>query len=225
MTVLKHGDRAAQLVSQRVAAPIATVAALKAIKSDKCANGQVAHVTADDTLWQYNTSSAVTGDDLLAITPGDSPSTGRWMRMPGAAMIAMTFYATTPTGTNLLTVPSNTILQPLDFGLKVTRVFTGPSNAAIAVSSTNHPGHTGVGGFMGSAVATLLNNVFSATAAGTGCDFQMGPVASGTFNTLENKRAWMKGGDTVRLDVIGAAFGTGVGQVLMACNILRNPGA
>ena len=224
MTVLNHGEVAGRLVSQRVAAPVATVAALKAIKSDKCADGQVCHIQADDTLWQYTIAAIAAGDDLLAITPGDSPATGRWMRLPGRALIAMTLMATTPTGTNLLVVPTGAIIAPHDFGLKVTRVFTGPSNAAIAISSSNHPQHTGIGGFMGSAVATQLNNAFQGTSAGTGMDFRMGPVASGTFDSYGNRREWMKPGDTIRLDVIGAQFGTGVGQVLMACDILKNSG-
>lgn len=226
MSVLLHGDRAAQLVSQRVAAPVATVAALKAIKEPaKRADGQVVHIQADDTLWQWTQASVVTGDDILAITPDDAPSTGRWMRMPGRALLALPLLATTPTGSILLTVPSGAVIAPHDFAIKVTRIFTGAANACIALSSSNHPGHTGVGGFMGSMIATQLNNWFSATANGTGVDFVMGAVASGTFDGQNNnKRQWMKGGDTVRLDIIGAPFATGVGQVLMACDILRNPG-
>lgn len=221
---LLHGDHAARLVSERIGAPVATIAALKQVPASRRVDGQLFHVQVDNTVWQWVDAAVCSGDDVLAVNPTDAPSTGRFMRLPGRAMLALPFYATTPTGTNLLTVPSNTALRLEDFALKVTRVFTGPSNAAIAVSSTNHPGHTGVGGFMGSAVATQLNNMFSATAAGTGVDFIMGPVASGTFNTIETKRLWLKGGDTIRLDVIGAGFGTGVGQVLVACDILKNPG-
>jgi len=225
MSALLHGDRAAQLVSQRIAAPVATVAALKAIKEpSKRVDGQIVHIQADDTLWQFVLASVVTGDDILAITPDDAPSAGRWMRLPGRALLALPLLATTPTGSILLTVPSGSVVAPHDFALKVTRIFTGPNNACIALSSSNHPGHTGVGGFMGSMIATQLNNWFSATANGTGVDFVMGAVASGTFDTVGNKRQWMKGGDTLRLDVIGAPFATGVGQILMACDVLKNPG-
>ncbi|HVJ17243.1 MAG TPA: hypothetical protein VM686_17560 [Polyangiaceae bacterium] len=180
----------------------------------------VAHVLDSNTLWQYESASTVAGDDVLAVKPNDNPSAGRWMRMPGAALLRLPFYATTPSGTNLLTVPSGSILAPKEFGVAVSRVFTGASNAAIAVSSSNHPGHTGVGGFMGSCVATQLNNAFT----GTGSTFLMGPIASGTFDSFANRRTWMKGGDTIRLDVIGAQFGTGVGAILVECDILQNPG-
>lgn len=221
---LLHGDHAARLVSERVAAPVATLAVLKQTPADRRVDGQIAHVLADNTYWQWEGDATCSGDDVLAVNPTDAPSTGRWMRMPGAALLALNFYATTPTGTNLLTVPSGTVIQPLDFAVKVTRVFTGASTACIGLSSTNHPGHTGAANFAGSCVATQLNNMFSATAMGTGMDFLMAPIASGTFDSHANKRVWLKGGDTIRHDVIGAAFGTGIGQWLVSCNILKNPG-
>lgn len=221
---LKHGDHAAREVSKRIGAPVATLSVLKTTPADRRIDGQVFHVLEDDTVWTWNDEAVCNGDDVLAVKPNDNPTTGRFMRMPGAAMLALNFAATTPTGTNLLTVPSGTVIQPLDFAVRVTRIFTGPSNAAVALSSSNHRGHTGVANFAGSCVATQLNHVFSATAAGTGIAFLMAPVASGTFDSRDNTRLWMKGGDTFRHDVIGAAFGTGIGQWLVACNILQNPG-
>lgn len=229
MSSLIYGDLAGRSTSQRIAAPVASVAALKAIGAAFRVDKQIVQIQGDlttggQTLWQWEDGATVSGDDILAIRPNDNPTTGRWMRLPGRALLAIQLLATTPTGTNLLTVPSGTILALHEFGYRVTRIFTGPSNAGIAISSTNHPLHTGVGGFAGSMVATQLNNLFSATAAGSGCDVRMFPTASGTFDSIANKRDWLKGGDTIRLDVIGAGFGTGVGQVLIACDILQNPG-
>jgi hypothetical protein len=221
---LLFGDTAARLVSERIGAPVATISALKQIPANKRVDAQVFHITADNTLWQWVDAAVCSGDDVLAVNPNDAPSTGRFMRLPGRAMLALNFYATTPDATALLTVPSNTILRPEDFGVKVSRIFTGASNACVGLSSSNHPGHTGAANFAGSCVATFLNHVFSATAAGTGCDFQMAPIASGTWDSYGNKRRWMKGGDTFRHDVMGANFGTGVGQWLVACDILKNPG-
>lgn len=221
---LLYGDSAARLVSQRIAEPLATLTTLKAVPADRRVDGMVAHVQADNTYWQYNEDATVTGDDVLAVNPTDSPSTGRWMRMPGAAVLALTFMATTVDATALLTVPSGSIIQPLDFGVRVSRIFTGASNAVVGLSSSNHPGHTGAFNFAGSCVQTQLNQMFSATAAGTGIAFQMAPIASGTWDSDANKRLWMKGGDTFRHDAKGANFGTGIGQWLVACNILQNPG-
>jgi hypothetical protein len=222
---LLYGDSAARKVSERIAAKVATIAELRQTPSSRRVDGQIVHVDADNTLWQWNASAVCSGDNVLAVLPDDGPATGRWMRMPGRAMLRIPIYATTPTGTNILTVPSGSILALEEFAWSVSRVFTGSSNACLAVSSSNHKGHTGVANFAGSAIATQLNNWFSATANGTGVDFLMA-TASGTFNVANHDRGpWMKGGDTIRLDVIGAQFGTGVGAVLVACDILQNPGA
>lgn len=221
---LLHGETAGRLVSERVAAPVASITVLKQTPADRRVDGQTVHVLADNTYWQWAEDAVCSGDDVLAVTPNDSPSTGRWMRLPGAAMLALNFYATTPDGTILLTVPSGSAIQPLEFAVKVTRIFTGASNAMVALSSSNHPGHTGTAAFAGSCVATQVNDLFSATAAGTGVDFRMAPIASGTWDSYANRRDWMKGGDTFRHDAKGANFGTGIGQWLVACNILKNPG-
>ena len=221
---LNFGDRAAQLVSERIAKPVASMTVLKQTPADSRVEGMICHVTSDDTYWQWNDEATATGDDVLCAAANDAPSTGRWMRMPGAALLALTFYATTVDATALLTVPSGSILQPLDFGVRVSRIFTGASNAVVGLSSSNHPGHTGTANFAGSCVQTQLNQMFSATAAGTGVDFLMAPTASGTWDTHDNKRRWMKGGDTFRHDAKGANFGTGIGEWLISCNILKNPG-
>ncbi len=225
MAKLLYGDSAARLVSERIGAPETSITTLKQIPANKRVNGQVFQILTGDgqnTLWQWVDAATATGDDVLAITPSDAPSTGRFMRCPGAAMLAVTFFATTPSGTALLTVPSATILQPLDFGVRVSRRFTGVASALAGLSSSNHFGHTGIFGFIGSMVATNLDNAFSPTSAGTAITFQMAAVASGSFDTRVNSRQWMKGGDTFRQD--GGGWGTGVGQWLISCNVLQNPG-
>lgn len=222
---LNYGDHAAQKVSERIGAPVASLTVLKQTPADRRVDGQVFHVMDDDTYWFWNDEAVATGDDVLAVNPNDAPSTGRFMRMPGAAILKIPFYATTPDATVLVTVPSNSILQPLEFGVAVSRIFTGAANLAVGLSSSNHAGHTGAANFAGSCTATLLNHVFSATAAGTGVQFQMAPIASGTWDSYANTRRWMKGGDTFRHDAMGGSvFGTGIGQWLVACNILSNPG-
>jgi hypothetical protein len=221
---LLHGDHAARLVSQRVAEQVASIAVLKQTPADRRVAGQIAHVIDSNTVWEWSANATCAGDDILAIKPSDNPSTGRWMRMPGAAVLSLPFLATTPDATALLTVPSGSVVQLLDFGVKVTRNFTGASNAVVGLSSSNHPGHTGAFNFAGSCIATQLDWMFSATAAATGMDFLMAPIASGTFDTHANKRVWMKGGETLRHDAMNANFGTGIGEWLVACNILKNPG-
>lgn len=228
MAKLLHGDAAARLVSERIAKPETNLATLRQIPANKRVEGMVVEILEGDarnTFWHWESASTVTGDNILAVNPDDAPSTGRWMRSPGRAMLVLPFLATTPNATVLLTVPSNTIIKLDEFAWNVpSLVFTGASNACVGVSSSNHVGHTGVGNFLPSAVATHLNHWFSPTANGTGVAFNMGMVASGTFDSHNTKRPWMKGGDTIKLDVVGANFGTGIGSVLMACDILQNPG-
>lgn len=224
---LLYGDRAAQLVSERIGAPVASLTVLKQTPADRRVDGQIFHVMDDDTLWYWNDEATATGDDVLAVRPNDLPSTGRFMRMPGAAMLAVPFYATTPSGTALLTVPSNTVLQLNDFGVRVSRIFTGVATAVAGLSSSNLVGHTGAYNLVGSTVQTQLNQYFSATANGTGVSFLMAPIALGAAGVASGVvespvRPWMKGGDTLRAD--GGGFGTGVGAWLVACNILQNPG-
>ena len=230
MSKLLHGDSAARLVSERIAAKVTTLTVLKQTPKDRRVDGQIVHVEQDNTTWQFNDEATCNGDDVLAVNPSDAPSTGRWMRMPGAAMLAIPFLATTPSGTNLLTVPSNTILAPLDFGVRVSRIFTGLAGAVVGLSSSNHWGHTGPFNFIGSTIATQLNQYFSATANGTGAGaFLQAPLALNASSSVPSGRIdspvrpWMKGGDTFRHDV-GTAFGTGVGEWLVMANILQNPG-
>lgn len=221
MSKLNYGDIAAREVSERIHAQVADLATLKSTPENQRVNGQLVLVVADQTIWYYDTDATLTGDDVLVVAP--TSGTGRWLRKPGAAMLAIPFYATTPTGTNLLTIPTGCLLAPREFGYRVSRVFTGASNAAIAFSSSNHPGHTGPANFAGTLVATQLSQMFSATANGTGLDFALAPIGT-TFGTIAERRTWMKPGDTIRADIIGAQFATGVAQLLLLCDILQNNG-
>lgn len=221
MSKLNYGDNAAREVSKRIHAQVADLATLKQTPPNQRVGNQMVFVQADQTVWYFDADATLTGDDVLVVTPASG--TGRWLRKPGTAMLAIPFFATTPTGTTLLTVPTGCILAPREFGYRVSAIFTGASNAALAFSSSNHPGHTGAANFVGSLVATQLNQLFSATANGTGIDFQMAPIGT-TFTTIAERRTWMKPGDTIRADIIGAQFATGAGQLLVACDILLNSG-
>lgn len=224
MSKLLYGDAAARDVSGRIATPVASVTVLKQTPANRRVDGQLFNCLDHDTQWVWRDAAACTGDDVLAVRPNDLPTTGRFMRTTGTALLRIPFTATTPSGTNLLTVPSNTILQPIDFAVAVSRIFTGPAAAVVGLSSSNHAGHTGAFNFIGSCSPTQLNNWFSATAAGTGVDWLMAPVASGAADAGRTAiRPWMKGGDTFRHDV-GTGYGTGVGEWLVQACIMKNPG-
>lgn len=226
---LLYGDSAARLVSERIAAPVASLTILKQTPADKRVDGQIAHVQSDNTYWQWSDDAVCSGDDVLAVNPNDAPSTGRWMRLPGAATLAVPFYATTPSGTAVLTIPSGTVVQLDSFGVRVTRAFTGVATAVAGLSSANLFGHTGAYNLAGSCIATQLNNYFSATANGTGAgSLLIAPIALGAQGVASGAiespiRPWMKGGDTLRQD--GGGWGTGVGAWMVSCNIVQNPGS
>ena len=67
---LNYGDSAARLVSERIAAPVATLTALKAIPADRRVDGMVALVQSNYSLWQFCAASALTGDDVLVAATG-----------------------------------------------------------------------------------------------------------------------------------------------------------
>ena len=51
---LLHGDRAAQEVSGRIGAPVASLTVLKQTPADRRVDGQLFHVLDDDTFWHWN---------------------------------------------------------------------------------------------------------------------------------------------------------------------------
>jgi hypothetical protein len=239
MAKLNYGDRAAQLVSGRIGQAETSIATLKQIPANKRVNGQIFQVLTGDaanTFWQWIDGATATGDDVLCVLPNDGPTTGRFMRCTGAALLAVPFYATTPTGTNVLVVPSGAMiaLKETARAVSVSVGFTGVANCAIGFSSSNHPNYTGIANFAGSMVMTQLSQMFSGTGNGTGLQFQMCPVPSGagqatggTYDAQSLRRTWMKGGDTVRFDLMQSGttgMATGVGRLLIACDILANPG-
>ncbi len=88
---LHTGDRAAQAVSARIAAPAATTTALKAIPADRREDGMVCCVLADSTLWVFDADSSATASaTVLAPDVG----TGRWLTVGLGAL----------TGTSPLTI-------------------------------------------------------------------------------------------------------------------------
>lgn len=79
---LVYGDFAAQTVSERIAAPVATTAALTAIPASRRVDGMIALVQADSSLWVFNSSSSA-GAAAGVLAP-DSGS-GRWLLCSGGA--------------------------------------------------------------------------------------------------------------------------------------------
>ena len=212
-----YGDRAAREVSARVAAPVATLTALKAIPFDRKDDGMLALVVADNTIWQHSAACALTGDDILVA--GSGTGQGRWLRKPGGACLRLPITFATVDAAVLLTIPTGCVLRVHEFAWNVTVDWTGGSSSAIGVSSSNHAGHTTKGNLLGGAAGDVL-----ATLVASSGEFVMGTIGA-TFTTVAERRVMWKPADTMRFDRITSAFTAGAGNVLVSCDILKNAGA
>jgi len=217
MTTLHFGDRAAQLVSERVAAPCATLSALKDNNPRSRSNGQLAVVLADGSVWRFVEASTLTGDDVLIVTPTDAPSAGRWVRAPGAAKLVLPITYATADATALLTLQAGTVLNLRELFWTITTSFTGGSSSAIGVSS-NKTGFSTKGDLLGGASGNVLADL-TTTLSPT-----VGTIGAG-FDTLAKRRALWVATNTIRFDKITSSFTAGVGAVNCIVDILQNDGA
>lgn len=215
------GETLARKLARYQAAPVATVAAIKAIGAADRHDGMTMLLTlaGSTSMWRFHSSSALTGDDTLIITP--TAGSGRWLRVPGACRLQFAIAFGTADAAVLYTVPTGAYIQPLAFWWQVSTSFTGGTNAAIGVSS-NKTGYTTKGDLLGGATGDVLATL---AAAGSGATPIAGTVGA-VFDTLAKRDgAILVPTNTVRFDRLASAFTAGVGTVNMACNILQNNGA
>lgn len=219
MGALNYGDRAARLVSQRQAAPVATIAALKAVPPAQRASGQQVLIVADGSRWRFHPTSALTGDDLLVIAP--TTGSGRWLRVTGACDLAMPITFATADAAVLLTMPAGAVLKIEDLFWEVTADWTGGTNSAIGASS-NKTAPTDwstkgdlLGGATGDVLATLVASV--GIVAGT--------VGTDMDTVAKRRGAIWKATDTIRFDRITSVFTAGSGNLHVFGNLLAHAGA
>lgn len=211
-----YGERLAREVSARISRPVASVAALAAIPKDLRADGQIVCLP-DGSLWRF--SLAATASDTsnnLVVTP-DSGA-GRWLRMPGAVLLAFPFdfskadaaaHFTTPAGSLLL-------LRKLFWGISAD--FTGGAASTIGASSNKAGFNTKgdlLGGAAGDAAATLV------ASAG----YANGTIGAKLDTVAELHTALWVPGDTIRHDRITSAFTAGTGVLYAVADLLKNAGA
>lgn len=218
MTTLQTGDRAGRIVSQRLAAPLASLAAMKAIGPRFRSADQLVMTTDEGKLWRFAAASTLTGDDQLIATPGDAPSAGRWLLMPGAWRLRLPIAFGTADATALYTLPTGAsffIGRPY---WSVTADFTGGASSAIGLSSAAKSGLTAKGALLGGASGDVAATL---TAAGSPA---VGTVGSG-WDTLAKRDAIWVPGDVVRFDRITSAFAAGSGFAVLPVQLLKNDGA
>lgn len=218
---LLHGDSAGRLVSERIAKTVATVTAMRAIPTKRSVDGMIVRVAADNSLWQFSTACALTGDNILVAEPSDSGA-GAWLRMPGAVELLLPFTFATADAAVLLTVPTGALLRIHEFFWQISADMTGGAASAIGVSSnkTEVTSFVGkgdlLGGATGDVAATLTATLGSVYAPGTvGTD----------WDTLAKRRCLWKPANTILFDRITSAFTAGAGNVVVVADLLRNAGA
>lgn len=200
-----------------VAASVATVAALKALDDPgDLVHGNEIVVDADGSRWTFHSTSALTGDDILVVTPTATAyaSAGRWLRSVGRATLYLPFTFATADGATLLTVPTGAVIKLDSAHWKITTGFTGGSSSAIGVDSSidTTPGDI-LGGAGGDVAATLV----AGTVAGT--------VGAKMDTDAELHAQILPAATTIRLQRITSAFTAGVGSVGLVVDILANAGA
>lgn len=214
---LNYGDFAAQQVSERIGTPVDTLTTLKAIPADRRVNGQVFLVLADNTLWKFHSSSALTGDDILVAAPGSG--SGRFLRMPGAGKFELPFTSATADGTALLMMQAGQELAVERAAWRIAVDLTGGAASAIGLSS-NKTSPTNwstkgdiLGGAAGDVAATLV------------AGFKVGTIGTEMDTLTKTRGLVLVSGDTVKIDRITSAFTAGSGNAVLIGMLIKNDGA
>jgi len=211
----KHRPDAQLALAARISS-VATLAALKGISARVRDHGQVRHVEADNSQWYFHSTSAVTGDDILAATPTSGP--GCWLRMPGAANLVLPFTFDTADAAVMLTVPAGCRLLLRKFYWTIAANLTGGAASAIGVSSTK-TGFTTKGDLLGGAAGDV------AAALTTALSPANGTIGAKMDSVTELHTALWVPTDIIRFDRITSAFAAGSGAINVVADILTNAGA
>lgn len=220
--LLTFGDRAGREVSGRIGAAVASLTELKGIPARKAKHGMIVLCTADGSRWQWHSSSALTGDDILVVEPSNGDA-GAWLRMVGGCELKLPFTFATSDAAILLTIPTGALLLVHEFFWQVDADFTGGSASAIGVSSSNKndaAAYTTKGDLLGGATG----DVAATLTAALGTPYARGTIGT-DWDTLAKRRTAWKPAETVRFDRITSAFTAGSGSVLVHGILLRNAGA
>lgn len=206
----------AQLMAvQGITAPVATLAALKALGTTQRSNGTFSQVLADGSKWRFASASTLTGDDLLVVTPTDAPSAGRWIRADAVVDLVLPITFNTADAAALYTVPAGFKLSLLQAFWEVTTSWTGGSSSAIGLSSSNGGLSTAgdvLGGSGGDVLATLVST--GAFAKGT-VGAKMGGKPAGVI----------VGAETIKFNRITSAFTAGAGNAHVVAAVIVAPAA
>ncbi len=197
-----------------VTADVATVAALKALAAADSAHvqGNVVTVRADGSEWVYHPTSALTGDDILVITPTNAA--GRWLRKVGRVALALPIGHATANAATLLTLPAGAAFKLESAHWLVTTAFTGGSSSAIGVSST---GATTAGDILGGASGDVEATLTAGHKAGT--------VGTLMDTDTELHARLYAATNVFTFNRVTSNFTAGAGYAVLVGDLLANPGA
>lgn len=200
-----------------VAASVATIAALKALDDPgDLVHGNEITVDADGSRWTFHSTSALTGDDILVVTPTATAyaSAGRWLRSVGRTTLYLPFTYATADGATLLTVPAGCVLKLDSAHWKITTAMTGGSSSAIGVAAT---GATTAGDILGGSSGDVEATLTAGTKAGT--------VGTLMDTDVELHARILVATNTVTFERITSQFTAGAGSVGLVVDILAHAGA
>jgi hypothetical protein len=186
---------------------VATKTALKALTSAGRAEGMLAMVQADGSMWRYSTTSTAVEDtaDELVQTPADAPSTGRWLRADKAFVMKIPIAFDTADGTAIETIPAGFALRLAGFPYwEVTTGFTGGSSSAIGVS-TNISGYETGGDLLGGATGDVAATLVAGDVAGT--------LGGELDDNVGFQALLFTAASEIQFDAITSAFTAGAGFV------------
>lgn len=210
MTTLQYGERGGRHVSERIAKAIATIALLKSVGPEFRTDGQIVHVIADGSRWQFLAAGALTGDDQLVVSP--TAGTGTWLKMLGAIDLALPITFATADAAILLTVPAGAYLHVRRCYWEVTTGWTGGASSAIGASSSNAT-YTTKGDLLGGASGDLAATLVS------------GRLIPGTIGAKTAAGIFLIPTNTIRFDRIVSVYTAGAGNLHIVADLLANAGA
>lgn len=192
-----------------------TLAELKALSAAE--REDYTRVRVGGAAYQWNAESVLAGDDLLVVEPDDG-SDGRFLLAPyQTAQLSLPFTFATADAAALLTLPAGAMIIPRDFWWNVTADMTGGAGSAIGVSSTA-AGYTTKGDLLGGATGDVAATLTAAASPTWG-------TIGAKWDTVPERRAFIRAGEVVRYDQITSAFTAGAGSVEMIAYIAANAGA
>lgn len=210
MTTLQYGERGGRHVSERIAKAVATLAILKTVGPEFRTDGQIVHVIADGSKWQFLAAGALTNDDQLVVAP--TVGTGTWLKMLGSIDLSLAITFATADAAVLYTMPAGAYIHVRRCYWEVGTGWTGGASSAIGASSSN-AAYTTKGDLLGGASGDLAATLVT------------GRVVPGTIGAKTAAGVFLVPTNTVRFDRLVSAFTAGTGNLHIVGDLLANAGA